>query len=67
MPIVSHVTVPTPQLESYILQQLPIGGKDVVTGATYPAQPQLIPFYRRLFSLYEFGRRRPRPGAGLPF
>src|SRR5579871_3737499 len=30
LPIVSAVTVPTPQLESYILQQLPIGGRDAV-------------------------------------
>ena len=36
LPIVSTITVPTPQLESYILQQLPIGGRDVLTGAHVP-------------------------------
>ena len=72
LPIVSTITVPTPQLESYILQQLPVGGRDVLTGATYPAQPQLIPFYRRLFSLYNSslynsGRGAPVPMLGCPF
>ncbi len=67
LPIVSAVTVPTPQLESYILQQLPIGGRDVVTGATYPAQPQLIPFYLRLFSLYSSASGVPVPVLGCPF
>ena len=67
LPIVSAVTVPTPQLENYILQQLPMGGRDVVTGATYPAQPQLIPFYRQLFSLYSSASGAPVPVLGCPF
>ncbi|MGA2712088.1 MAG: carboxypeptidase-like regulatory domain-containing protein [Bryobacteraceae bacterium] len=67
LPIVSTITVPTPQLESYILQQLPVGGRDVLTGATYPAQPQLIPFYRRLFSLYNSASGTPVPVLGCPF
>jgi len=67
LPIVSSVTAPTPQLESYILQQLPLGGRDAVTGATYPAQPQLVPFYRRLFSLYSSASGAPVPVLGCPF
>ena len=51
---------------AYILQQLPMGGRDALTGATYPAQPQLIPFYRQLFSLYSSASGIPRPRAGLP-
>jgi len=35
------------------VQQLSLGGRDVVTGAQYPAQPQLVPFYQKLFSLYK--------------
>ena len=67
LPIVSTITVPTPQLESYILQQLPVGGRDVLTGATYPAQPQLIPFYRKLFSLYNSSAGgTPVPVLGCP-
>jgi hypothetical protein len=37
LPIVSATTAPTPALENYILGQLPIGGRDVLTGAIYPA------------------------------
>jgi hypothetical protein len=66
LPIVSTVTAPTPQLESYILQQLPVGGRDVLTGATYPAQPQLIPFYRQMFSLYNSTSGVPVPVLGCP-
>ena len=67
LPIVSAVTAPTPQLETYILQQLPRGGTDVLTGATYPAQPQLLPFYRQLFSLYGAAGGVPVPVLGCPF
>jgi len=67
LPIVSTITVPTAQLESYILQQLPVGGRDVLTGGTYPAQPQLIPFYRQLFSLYKSATGAPVPVLGCPF
>jgi hypothetical protein len=66
LPIVSAVTVPTPQLESYILQQLPVGGRDILTGANYPAQPQLIPFYQKLFSLYNSANGTPVPVLGCP-
>ena len=65
LPIVSTVTAPTPQLESYILRQLPVGGRDL-TGAAYPAQPQLIPFYQRLFSLYKSTNGTPVPVLGCP-
>ncbi len=66
LPIVSTITIPTPQLESYILQQLPVGGRDVLTGAKYPAQPQLVPFYRKLFSLYTNTSGTPVPVLGCP-
>jgi hypothetical protein len=66
LPIVSTITVPTPQLENYILQQLPLGGRDALTSATYPAQPQLIPFYRQLFSLYHSTGGTPVPVLGCP-
>ena len=52
LPIVSRATVPTPGFQNYVLQQLPLGGRDAVTGANYPAAPQMIPFYRKMFSLY---------------
>jgi len=67
LPIVSTITVPTPQLESYILQQLAVGGRDVLTGTVYPAQPQLIPFYQKMFSLYSSTSGTPVPVLGCPF
>jgi hypothetical protein len=67
LPIVTPVTVPTPAFESYVLQQLPLGGTDAVTGATYPAAPQMAPFYRRMFSLYGNTSGTPLAVLGCPF
>ena len=52
LPIVSATTVPTPAFQNYVLQQLPLGGTDSVTGADLSAAPQLVPFYQKMFSLY---------------
>src|ERR1700736_133212 len=52
LPIVTATTVPTPAFQNYVLQQLPLGGTDSVTGSIYPPAPQLVPFYRKMFSLY---------------
>src|ERR1700720_2937643 len=52
LPIVTATTVPTAALQNYVLQQLPLGGTDSVTGSMYPPAPQLVPFYRKMFSLY---------------
>src|ERR1700733_11662106 len=52
LPIVTPTTVPTSAFESYVLQQLPLGGTDSVTGSSYLAAPLLVPFYRKMFSLY---------------
>ncbi|MGO4882688.1 MAG: carboxypeptidase regulatory-like domain-containing protein [Bryobacteraceae bacterium] len=67
LPIVSPVTVPTAPFANYVLAQLPRGGVDSVTGATYPAQPQLVPFYRNLFSLYSGAGGTPLAVLGCPF
>src|SRR5579862_9368256 len=52
LPIVTPTTVPTAAFQQYVLQQLPLGGIDSVTGSTYPPSPQSVPFYQKLFSLY---------------
>jgi hypothetical protein len=52
LPIVTPVTVPTPAFQNYVLQQLPLGGTDSVTGSKYAPAPQLVPFYQNMFSLY---------------
>jgi hypothetical protein len=67
LPIVTPVTVPTPAFESYVLQQLPLGGTDAVTRATYPAAPQMVPFYRRMFALYGSTSGTPLAVLGCAF
>ena len=52
LPIVTPVTVPSAAFQQYVLQQLPLGGTDSVTGSKYPAAPQLVPFYQKMFALY---------------
>ena len=39
LPIVTPTTVPTPAFQQYVLQQLPLGGTDSVTGSTYAPAP----------------------------
>ena len=67
LPIVSATTVPTAAFERYVLQQLPLGGTDAVTGSVYAPAPQLVPFYQKLFSLYGNTAGTPLPVLGCPF
>ena len=67
LPIVSTVTAPTPAVQNYVLQQLPQGGTDTVTGSTYLPAPQLAPFYQRMFSLYQNTAGTPLAILGCPF
>ena len=67
LPIVTETTVPTPAFQNYILQQLPKGGVDSITGSAYPANPQLVPFYKQMFSLYRNTAGTPLPILGCPF
>ncbi|MGA3035006.1 MAG: carboxypeptidase-like regulatory domain-containing protein, partial [Terracidiphilus sp.] len=57
LPIVSSITLPTLAYQQYVLGQLATGGFDSVTGASLPAQPTEIPFYKNMFSLL------PAPGG----
>ncbi len=67
LPIVTAATVPSAAFQNYVLQQLPLGGTDTITGATYPAAPQLVPFYQKMFSLYGSvsGIALPVPGCPI--
>ena len=67
LPIVTRTTVPTPAFQQYVLQQLPLGGTDSVTGSTYAPSPQLVPFYQRMFSLYGKTSGVPLAVLGCPF
>jgi hypothetical protein len=66
LPIVTPTTVPTPAFENYVLQQLPLGGTDSITGSVYPASPQSVPFYQKLFSLYGNTNGTPLAVLGCP-
>ena len=67
LPIVTAATVPTSAFQSYVLQQLPLGGKDSVTGSIYQPSPQSVPFYRQMFSLYRNTNGAPLAVLGCPF
>ncbi|MGB8521854.1 MAG: carboxypeptidase regulatory-like domain-containing protein [Candidatus Acidiferrales bacterium] len=67
LPIVTATTVPTAALESYVLQQLPLGGTDSVTGSVYQPSPQSVPFYQKMFALYGNTNGTPLKVLGCPF
>ncbi len=67
LPIVSAVTVPSTAFQAYVLQQLPLGGRDAVTGSQYQPAPQLLPFYQKLFGLYRNTAGTPLAIPGCPF
>jgi hypothetical protein len=67
LPMVTAVTVPTPAFQNYVLEQLPLGGHDSITGSNYQPEPQLVPFYQKMFSLYKNTSGTPLPIQGCPF
>src|SRR5271170_2892118 len=67
LPIVTATTVPTPEFQNYVLQQLPLGGTDSVTGSVYQPSPQSVPFYQKMFSLYGNANGTPLKVLGCPF
>jgi len=67
LPIVNAVTVPTVAFQNYVLQQLPLGGVDAITGSLYRPAPALVPFYRKMFALYGNTAGTPLPVLGCPF
>ena len=67
MPIVTPATVPSAAFQRYVLQHLPLGGKDSVTGSNYAPAPELVPFYQQMFSLYGNTSGTPLMVLGCPF
>ena len=67
LPIVTAATVPTPAFQSYVLRQLPLGGTDSVSESVYSPAPQLVPFYKKMFSLYGNTNGTPLAVLGCPF
>jgi hypothetical protein len=67
LPIVTPTTVPSVAFQQYVLQQLPLGGTDSVTGSTYAPSPQMVSFYQEMFSLYGNTNGTPLAVLGCPF
>src|ERR1700676_2532059 len=67
LPIVTPTTVPTPAFQNYVLQQIPLGGTESVTGSVYQPSPQSVPFYQKMFSLYGNTSGAPVAVLGCPF
>jgi hypothetical protein len=67
LPIFTTVTVPSAAFQQYVLQQLPLGGTDSVTGSHYAPAPQVVPFYQKMFSLYGNTSGTPLAVLGCPF
>ena len=67
LPIVTATIVPTPAFQNYVLQQLPLGGADSITGKVYLPSPQSVPFYQKMFSLYGNTNGTPLTVLGCPF
>ena len=67
LPIVTATIVPTPAFQNYVLQQLPLGQTTgCAAGSCYPAEPALVPFYQKMFSLYGNTSGAPRAILGCP-
>ncbi|MGD0890101.1 MAG: carboxypeptidase-like regulatory domain-containing protein [Terracidiphilus sp.] len=66
LPIVSQALVPSPAYQQYVLSQLPIGGRDPITGTTLPAEPAEVPFYESMFALYSKTAGTPIPVDSCP-
>ena len=67
LPIFTTVTVPTAGFQQYVLQQLPLGGTDSVTGSHYAPAPEMVPFYQKMFALYGNTSGTPLAVLGCPF
>lgn len=53
-------TLPTPVYQTYVLQQLPLGGTDTVFGMQLPPEPAEVPLYQNMFKLIG------NPSSGIP-
>jgi len=67
LPIVTATAVPTLAFQNYVLEQLPLGGTDSITGKVYQSSPQSVPFYKKMFSLYGNTDGTPLTVLGCPF
>jgi hypothetical protein len=67
LPIFTTTTLPSAAFQQYVLQQLPLGGTDSVTGSKYAPASSQVPFYQKMFSLYGNTAGTPLAVLGCPF
>src|SRR3984885_11079706 len=67
LPIVTPTLVPSEAFQQYVLQQLPLGLAEANGNVIYPAAPQSVPFYQKMFSLYGNTSGTPLAVLGCPF
>jgi len=60
LPTTLTSTLPTSAYQTYVLQQLPLGGTDSVLGDQLPPQPGEVPLYQNMFKLIG------SPNGGIP-
>ncbi|MGC2273366.1 MAG: TonB-dependent receptor, partial [Candidatus Sulfotelmatobacter sp.] len=69
LPIVTPTIVPSAAFQQYVLRQLPLGLTQIINNKwreTYPAAPQEVPFYQKMFSLYGNATGTPTAILGCP-
>ncbi len=68
LPVVLTSTLPSPAYQSFVLQQLPLGGRDTVLGTQLPPQPGEVALYKTMFGLMgDTSQGVPLPKLGCPF
>jgi hypothetical protein len=70
LPVTTGETLPSSQYESYVLSQIPLGGVDPLTGATYQAPANAsaaTSYYQKAFALYGTPSGTPAQILGCPF
>jgi hypothetical protein len=67
LPTTLTSTLPTSVYQTYVLQQLPLGGTDTVFGDQLPPQPAEVPLYQNMFKLIgNLNGGIPMPVLGCP-
>ncbi len=66
LPIETQTVAPSPAYQQYVLQQLPLGGTDPMTGTALTAEPEEVPFYESMFRLYRSTAGTPVPVSSCP-
>ena len=68
LPQLLNSTLPTPAYQTYVLQQLPLGGTDSVLGTVLPPEPGEVGLYQTMFGLmHNTGEGVPLSMLGCPF